>query len=276
MRKKREEKYTTIIDVAKKAGVSIATVSRVINDGTVSEKKRKLVLDTIKELNYVPNNSARNLASVNTTKRIILMVPTIEYRCYTELIKGFKKGASLYKYDPAIQEYDFDVLEYQAMQDMMEKSSEIKGIVQIGEHIPSERKVITDLKDELLKFELGERFVGKKCGIYFDKDDYLSRFFNKHIFSTKNSVEVSMVNFDDTCDFYVTQTTEQAMRLINRGVTKEIFILEDCTQLSKVVTNISRLPIDFYMVGVGLSRIIIKRLSALVTEDEQSLVIKID
>ncbi len=41
MRKKREEKYITIKDVAKEANVSIATVSRVINNGNVKPEKKK-------------------------------------------------------------------------------------------------------------------------------------------------------------------------------------------------------------------------------------------
>ena len=51
-----------IKDVAKRANVSVATVSRVINNkGYVNEHTRSLVEDAIKELNYVPNEVARAL-----------------------------------------------------------------------------------------------------------------------------------------------------------------------------------------------------------------------
>ncbi|MEP3890974.1 MAG: LacI family DNA-binding transcriptional regulator [Hellea sp.] len=53
---------TTIIDVAKKAGVSFKTVSRVLNgEAGVREKTRENVLNVATELNYQPNSSARNL-----------------------------------------------------------------------------------------------------------------------------------------------------------------------------------------------------------------------
>ncbi len=54
----------TIYDVSKLAGVSLATVSRVINDsGTVRPKTKEKVLSAIAELGYRPNSSAQSLAS---------------------------------------------------------------------------------------------------------------------------------------------------------------------------------------------------------------------
>jgi len=57
-------KQTTIYDISQIAGVSIATVSRVLNDSTkVSEKTKERVLAVIKELNYEPNVFARSLGT---------------------------------------------------------------------------------------------------------------------------------------------------------------------------------------------------------------------
>ncbi|MFU8787239.1 MAG: LacI family DNA-binding transcriptional regulator [Candidatus Izemoplasmataceae bacterium] len=54
---------TTIKDVARIAGTSISTVSKVINgSGTISEQTINRVNEAIKSLNYIPNNRARNLA----------------------------------------------------------------------------------------------------------------------------------------------------------------------------------------------------------------------
>ena len=53
----------TIVDVAKAAGVSHATVSRVINSqGYVSDVTRRKVLDIVERLGYVANMQARSLA----------------------------------------------------------------------------------------------------------------------------------------------------------------------------------------------------------------------
>ena len=59
----------TIKDVSKFCGVSVATVSRVINrDANVRESTRRKVLEAIDELHYVPNAIAKNL---RTDKRCV-------------------------------------------------------------------------------------------------------------------------------------------------------------------------------------------------------------
>ena len=55
-----------IKDVAKEAGVSVTTVSRVMNNrGYISEKTRKKVYDAIDKINYHPNELAKNLQQKN-------------------------------------------------------------------------------------------------------------------------------------------------------------------------------------------------------------------
>ncbi len=70
----------TIYDVARESGVSMATVSRVVNGtSNVRPSTKKKVMDVIEKLNYRPNEVARGLASKKTTTVgvIILMLLTI-------------------------------------------------------------------------------------------------------------------------------------------------------------------------------------------------------
>lgn len=78
----------TIKDVAKKAGVSVATVSRAINNnGYVHEDTRKLIDEAIQELNYKPNEVARSL--FNKKSRLIgLILPDIRNPFFPELARG--------------------------------------------------------------------------------------------------------------------------------------------------------------------------------------------
>ncbi len=80
----------TIKDVAKRANVSVATVSRVINNtGYVNVETRKLVENAIKELGYVPNELARSLFR-KRSNIIGLIVPHISTYFFAELIEAIE------------------------------------------------------------------------------------------------------------------------------------------------------------------------------------------
>jgi len=88
-----------IQDVAKKAGVSTATVSRVINGYEhVSDKLRKRVQDAIDELNYKPNQIAKSLAS-QKTNLIGILVPDLKYDYYASMLSSIEESASRYNYN---------------------------------------------------------------------------------------------------------------------------------------------------------------------------------
>ncbi len=91
-RKKDSSRGTSIKDVARLAGVSIATVSRVINKHeSVKEKNRLRVLDAIKELKFNPSVVAQRLAT-GRSNVVALVIPRYEgifYSFYAlELIRG--------------------------------------------------------------------------------------------------------------------------------------------------------------------------------------------
>lgn len=89
----------TIKDVAKAAGVSVATVSRVLNNSAaVSEASAKQVNDAIKELGYSPNFLGRNLRKCETNV-ILAILPSTEQTMYSEIIRGMQSAASEYGFD---------------------------------------------------------------------------------------------------------------------------------------------------------------------------------
>lgn len=89
----------TIKDVAKAAGVSVATVSRVLNkSATVSEAAAEQVNNAIKELGYNPNFLGRNLRKCETNV-ILAILPSTEHSFYNEIIKGMQTAANENGYD---------------------------------------------------------------------------------------------------------------------------------------------------------------------------------
>ena len=77
MEQEIKKKRTTIKEVAQRAGVTIGTVSHVIN-GTapISEQTRKKVQEVIKELDYVPNAVAQNMR-VKENRTIGVLIPKL-------------------------------------------------------------------------------------------------------------------------------------------------------------------------------------------------------
>jgi len=83
----------TIQEVAKIAGVSVATVSRVLNNSSaVVDETREKVQKAINELNYNPNMMGRNLRR-NATKIVMVLLPSISNPFYSKVVNGITSVA---------------------------------------------------------------------------------------------------------------------------------------------------------------------------------------
>ena len=78
----------TIRDVAREAGVSVATVSRVLN-GTapVADDTRRRILDAARQLRYQPHAAARSL-SLRRTNALGVVLPDLHGEFFSELLRG--------------------------------------------------------------------------------------------------------------------------------------------------------------------------------------------
>ncbi|MDN4067877.1 LacI family DNA-binding transcriptional regulator [Paenibacillus vini] len=84
----------TIKDVAEKAGVTVTTVSRVLNNrGYISEETREKVYRVMREMQYQPNEIARSL-SRKKTMILGMIIPTIAHPFFAELTNYIEKHAS--------------------------------------------------------------------------------------------------------------------------------------------------------------------------------------
>jgi len=91
-------KIATIKDVAKYAGVSISSVSRVLNDsGANSSEMHKRVMAAVKALNYVPNSMAKNLKG-SSMKTIALVVTNISNPFFSGIAKAAENYLSSQDY----------------------------------------------------------------------------------------------------------------------------------------------------------------------------------
>jgi LacI family transcriptional regulator len=93
MRDVQHAKVRTIADLAKIAGVSASTVSRVINrSGYVGKKTRQKVENVIKAHGFLPNRAAQSLVT-SKTSLIGLIVPSFDNPVYLEVLKGVNAAA---------------------------------------------------------------------------------------------------------------------------------------------------------------------------------------
>ena len=125
-----------IRDVAKLAGCSLATVSRVLNDAPYVEAGlRERVLTATKKLQYVPNGPARALRS--TTSRLVgAVIPTLSHAIYATMIGGLQSRLAENKVSLIISTSFYDLeIEKEQVRLLVEKG--IESVVLVGStHLP--------------------------------------------------------------------------------------------------------------------------------------------
>ncbi len=135
----------TIKEIAQLCGVGVSTVSRAINNHPdINEETRKKIMDTIREYNYIPNNSARNLKRVES-RTIAVLVKGISNPFFGTIIEVLEKEIIGNKYAFYLQQVEEQEDEVEAAI-RLEKEKRLKGIIFLGgmyQH-PAERlKLLT-------------------------------------------------------------------------------------------------------------------------------------
>ena len=148
---------TSIKDVAREAGVSIATVSRVLNDiDVVNEDTKKKVLDAIKKLGYRPNIVARSLKT-QRTKTIGILIPDISSQFYPEIVRGAEDVSNIYDYNVILCNSDFDPeKEKEYLRVLKEKM--VDGIIYMSSSLSNEiLEVINELNIKTILVETKDK-----------------------------------------------------------------------------------------------------------------------
>ena len=121
----------TIKDIAKLCNVSVSTVSRVLNDRPdVSEDVRRKVLSAIKDSNYIPNNSARDLVRTKSDA-IGLVVRGVSNPFYTDIIRAIESTITQAGFTMVMQQISSDEDELKRAA-VMEREKRLRGLVLLG------------------------------------------------------------------------------------------------------------------------------------------------
>ncbi len=121
---------STLKDVARKANVSISTVSRVINkEPLVKARTRDRVEAAIAELNYLPNRVAQRLRSINMKNKLIgLVLPDIQNPFYVDVVRGVEEAAYQQNFSVMIGNFDQDERKEKIFLDILQSES-IDGLI---------------------------------------------------------------------------------------------------------------------------------------------------
>ncbi|GMA61604.1 LacI family transcriptional regulator [Alicyclobacillus fastidiosus] len=121
----------TIKEVAKLAGVSVSTVSRVINNsGYVGEKTRKKIVDAMDTLSFEPSSIARGLVS-GKTSTIGLLLPDVSNPFFAEVARGTEEAAIESGFTVILCNSNWD-LERERMYLNVLKGRAVEGVIVIG------------------------------------------------------------------------------------------------------------------------------------------------
>lgn len=130
-------KKATIYDVAKEADVSLATVSRVINNsGTVKSETKQKVIDAIETLGFVPNAVAQGLALSKTTS-IALIIPEASFVYISHIINGVIDVGKIYGYQVEVYTTNYNQDEVVQIIETVVKNR-IDGIIVVNDELIAE------------------------------------------------------------------------------------------------------------------------------------------
>ena len=117
----------SIRDVARRAGVSATTVSRVINDNApVAKDTRRRILEAIEALSYVPHGGARSLIT-RKTHTIGVLLPDLYGEFFSELIRGIDQTARKNRHHVLVSGSHSDPAELEAM--LRALSGRVDGLI---------------------------------------------------------------------------------------------------------------------------------------------------
>jgi len=125
------ERMATIKDVARQAGVSVTTVSRVINDnGYVAKDVHQRVIEAMKDLHYQPNAIARGLVS-RRTETLGLIVPDVANPFFADIARGVEDEAIENGFTVILCNTDWKLEREQKYINLM-RGKWVEGIVLVG------------------------------------------------------------------------------------------------------------------------------------------------
>lgn len=182
-------KRVTIYDVAKEAGVSLATVSRVINGSdVVKAPTRERVQAAVDKLGYKPNAIAQGLALQKTTT-IGLVVPEASFTYTGQIINGLIDVAKIYNYNIMLHTITAGITDMASIIEDIIKSH-VDGVI-----IYNDKYKVEEMQ-ELSRYNIPIVMIGNKikgdkiCSVYVDISKAIYELASKYLEEGKDKIAI--------------------------------------------------------------------------------------
>lgn len=170
---------STIKDIARETGLSLATISKFMNGGHVLEQNRVAIERAIEKLDYKVNYFARGLKT-NRSMTIGVLLPTISSPFFGRVVATMDKKLRAKGYHCIVSSYDFDqTLELEQLRFLV--SNNVDGIVIVPEHIQAAElesivgSVPVILMDRIIPDFHGDAIVADNLNSVYGAVEYLFR-----------------------------------------------------------------------------------------------------
>lgn len=153
----------TIKDIAKKCGVGVSTVSRAMNNHPdINPKTKELIMKTIEEFNYVPNNSARNLKRTQA-KAIAVLVKGIGNTFFSDIVSDLERECQKKNYSCILQhveeqEDELDIALH------ITKEKKLQGLIFLGGSFSHPKEKMNQLEVPYVLSTIGT--AGEDCELH--------------------------------------------------------------------------------------------------------------
>ncbi|MDD8048927.1 MAG: LacI family DNA-binding transcriptional regulator [Thomasclavelia sp.] len=196
-------KNTTIYDVAREAGVSLATVSRVVNGSSVvKEETKQKVLKVIQQLDFKPNEIARGLATSKTTS-IAIVFPSNLFSGIRYMVAGMGDVARHLEYNINMYTSD-DLGDGNSESDVAERiiKTRVDGVILFNNDRIDKQIALLE-KYNVPIVVVGKKYSSNKIGsVYVDAKSAIGELVDTFIANKKNDIlfvksEDTLINKDD-------------------------------------------------------------------------------
>jgi DNA-binding LacI/PurR family transcriptional regulator len=199
MIRKEDDKMSNIKDVAKLAGVSIASISRYLNNPEiVKPSTRTIIQEAIATLNFRPSEIAQSMRNQNS-RYIALVLEEVSNPFFTEVLNGAEECALKNGYSIVVLNINKDLNKKMIYNDIVFRRGFV-GVIYCFSMTESDEKILDNLRKKDIKFVLVDNEIFKEKFLCINTNNYKAGFVATEYLINKGHKKIAFVGFNRFSD----------------------------------------------------------------------------